>query len=90
MGPSDQPPGGGGERLDLDELVASVEAELEEIFARYCMTPFDAQGILADSLFVLRAREEAIHEPAGWLLTAVEDRCRRLVEESDVSDEERN
>ena len=90
MGPSDHPPGRGNERLDLDALVASAETELEEIFARYCMAPDDAQAILADTLYTLRAREHAIREPRGWLLTAIEARCRRDVEEHDQESEEQN
>ena len=81
MAPREQPPRPPAQRLDLEELLRALEPRLEEIFARYCTTPQDAHQILWDSVLVMRVREKDIHDPEGWLLASVEDRCRRQAEE---------
>lgn len=88
MGPREPPPRSPAERLDLEDLVRSVEAELEAIFGRYCMAPGEAHEMLMETLAVFRARERQINNPRGWLLAAIEDRCRRYVEEVDQNPEE--
>lgn len=90
MGPRERPPRPPPERLDLEDLVRSVQAELESIFGQYCMAPGEAHEMLMETLSVLRVRERHIKNPQGWLLAAIEDRCQRHVDEIDQSSKEDN
>lgn len=68
----------------------AARSELEEIFGRHCMMPGEAQQILVETLGVFRVREREIGNPRGWLIAAIEDRCRRHVEEVDQTSDESN